>query len=112
MQTVSCDQSKNSCQIKVPAPGAALVFLSPPAQALASASSATQTFATTAATKLVPTASVDPTALAHSNGDRPDHLLGTSSGAAGTKEGEAGSPGFVRTLMWIVLRSALRCQDC
>ena len=52
VQTVNCDQGQNVCQIKVPAPGVALVFFSD--QALQESSpTSTQTYATTAVTRTV-----------------------------------------------------------
>ncbi|KAF7302911.1 Glyco-hydro-79C domain-containing protein [Mycena kentingensis (nom. inval.)] len=66
VQTVTCN-TDNTCAIKVPAPGFALVFL---ANSTASKESFAdvKTFATTALTKTINTASVDPTSLANSNG--------------------------------------------
>jgi hypothetical protein len=67
VQTVDCDQTNNVCNVKVPAPGAALVFLSD--QALAEWDQ-------------VPTTTVDPAALATSNGNKciADALAATSQG--------------------------------
>jgi hypothetical protein len=62
IQTVDCDQTLNVCNVKVPAPGAALVFLSD--QALAESDEGpTMTFPTTAYTKLQNTATINPSAL-------------------------------------------------
>ncbi len=66
----------------MPAPGAALVFISGEAQA-ADDPKATQTYSTTAVTNPVATMTIDPTALAHSNGHMGDMpLAGTSKGGA------------------------------
>ncbi|KIJ18005.1 glycoside hydrolase family 79 protein [Paxillus involutus ATCC 200175] len=81
IQTVDCDQTLNVCNVKVPAPGAALVFLSD--QALAESDEGpTMTFPTTAYTKLQNTATINPSALATSNGNKglADSLAGTSKG--------------------------------
>ncbi|TBU40508.1 hypothetical protein BD309DRAFT_967384 [Dichomitus squalens] len=58
IQTVSCDQAANSCVISVPAPGAALVFLSSGAQASENPK-VTHTYSTTAVTNPVATVTVD-----------------------------------------------------
>ena len=50
--TVNCDQGSNTCTVKVPAPGFALVFMSDDALQQ-SAPQATATFATTAVTRTV-----------------------------------------------------------
>ena len=82
IQTVNCDQTANSCVISVPAPAAALVFLSSDAQA-SDNPKATHTYSTTAVTNPVATQNVDPTALAGSNGSSGDiPLAGTSKGGA------------------------------
>lgn len=85
IQTVACDQATNTCAIKVPAPGFALVFLSD--AALGESSSPTPvTFATTAFTKTVNTVTIDPSVLATSNGHggkvRPGELGSTSKGSS------------------------------
>ncbi|KAH7913618.1 glycoside hydrolase family 79 protein [Hygrophoropsis aurantiaca] len=81
IQTVPCDQAAGVCQIKVPAPGFALVFLSD--QALSESDQGpTMTFPTTAYTKLQNTVTIDQAVLATSNGNRGlgDALAGTSNG--------------------------------
>lgn len=97
IQTVQCDQTANSCQIKVPAPGAALVFFSDDAQAAAVGEADVQTFATTVQTKVKNTVSMDPAVLATSNGDngknRLSHQGGTSFGA-GNGAGSVVAPGL------------------
>jgi len=67
VQTVNCNVQANTCQVKVPAPSFALVFLSD--AALISVSSATLTFPTTAVTRTRNTVYIDPSLLANSNGD-------------------------------------------
>ncbi|KAJ7185827.1 glycoside hydrolase family 79 protein [Mycena filopes] len=77
--TVQCDTTAQTCTIDVPAPGFALVFLNDDAFT-EDKGMPSMTFATTAATKTHNTATVDPTVLATSNGNRmSDHdLAGTS----------------------------------
>ncbi|KAF5353171.1 hypothetical protein D9757_012643 [Collybiopsis confluens] len=83
IQTIPCDTSSNTCSIKVPAPGFALVFLTDDALVESGSGDATTTFPTTAYTKLGNTATVDPRVLATSNGDRGSGNLGsTSKGSA------------------------------
>ncbi|OCH87689.1 glycoside hydrolase family 79 protein [Obba rivulosa] len=84
IQTVNCDTSSNGCQIRVPAPGFALVFLTNNALKESTPTS-TATFSTTAYTKTINTASVDVSALATSNGrSGKDAQLGsTSHGSSG-----------------------------
>ncbi|KLO13587.1 hypothetical protein SCHPADRAFT_940250 [Schizopora paradoxa] len=67
-ETVNCDPTTRNCQVRVPAPGAALVFLNDGALANAGQGDAPQTFATTAVTKLHNTATVDQLVLQTSNG--------------------------------------------
>ncbi|KAI0673206.1 glycoside hydrolase superfamily [Trametes maxima] len=82
IQTIACDQNANTCQIPVPAPGAALVFLSNNAQS--GADPATMTFSTTAVTKAIETLTIDASALATSNGHAGKFpLSGTSKGSSG-----------------------------
>ncbi|KAI0742962.1 hypothetical protein C8Q80DRAFT_945246 [Daedaleopsis nitida] len=84
IETVPCDQTQNMCQIKVPAPGAALVYFTDDAQQAAADVGDVQTFATTVQTKIKNTVTVDPAVLATSNGDsgrsRLNHQGGTSYG--------------------------------
>ncbi|CAL1698444.1 unnamed protein product [Somion occarium] len=84
IETINCDQGQNTCAIKVPAPGVALVFFSD--QALQeSEPSSTATFATTAVTRTLNTATIDAQVLATSNGHSgKDRALGsTSKGSTG-----------------------------
>ncbi|OJA14152.1 hypothetical protein AZE42_09597 [Rhizopogon vesiculosus] len=81
VQTIPCDQTNNVCQVKVPAPGFALVFLTDDSLS-ESDQGPTTTFATTAYTKQHGTATIDPSILATSNGQKgiADSLAGTSEG--------------------------------
>jgi hypothetical protein len=88
VQTVPCDQTNNVCQVKVPAPGFALVFLTDDSLS-ESNQGPTTTFATTAYTKQHGTATIDPSVLATSNGEK-----GTSDSLAGTSEGRQRSSAF------------------
>lgn len=67
---VPCDAGTNTCTITVPAPGFALVFLNDKAFEESTPPGNTVTFATTARTKTVNTATIDPKALETSNGHR------------------------------------------
>lgn len=82
IQTVNCDTNANACQIKVPAPGMALVFITDPGILDQYSSDAQQTFATSVYTRTQNTATVDPSVLATSNGGRgkQDNLGSTSKG--------------------------------
>uniref|UniRef100_D8QFJ7 Glycoside hydrolase family 79 protein n=1 Tax=Schizophyllum commune (strain H4-8 / FGSC 9210) TaxID=578458 RepID=D8QFJ7_SCHCM len=76
VQTVAC--SDGGCAVHVPAPGFALVFLEDDAD-VADKDAATRTFATTAQTKTLNTATVDPSVLATANG-----MNGTERGWLGS----------------------------
>ncbi|KAI9058982.1 glycoside hydrolase family 79 protein [Trametes sanguinea] len=111
VQTVQCDQNANTCPIKVPAPGAALVFISDSAQQVAGAQESYSTFPTTVVTKTANTVSVDASVLATSNGNngksRANRLGGTSQGgknaAAGTYGVRAERAAIVSALAGIVV---------
>lgn len=91
VKTVQCDQTANTCQIKVPAPGAALVFISDAAQQQAAAPDSASTYATTVVTKTKNTATVDPAVIATSNGQS-----GKNRGIGGTSQGgENGAVGVL-----------------
>ncbi|OCH90122.1 hypothetical protein OBBRIDRAFT_793583 [Obba rivulosa] len=95
VQTISCDQTQNTCQVTVPAPGVALVFLTDEAFE-ESTPSTTQTFATTAVTKTANTATVPASVLATSNGDSGadrESLTSTSKGSSGASRAIVGAPG-------------------
>jgi hypothetical protein len=94
--TVNCDQTNNVCNIPVYAPSVALVFLSDAAET-ENAGQPSMTYSTTAVTKLVNTATVDPAVLATSNGEKDAALkLGsTSKGSASSAQGtSANLPGL------------------
>ncbi|KAJ7146974.1 glycoside hydrolase family 79 protein [Mycena epipterygia] len=81
IQDVACDTTAQTCTVTVPAPGFALVFLSDDAQTEGAAGGqASVTFATTARTQTRNTATVEPSVLATSNGNRMSmhELAGTS----------------------------------
>jgi hypothetical protein len=67
VQTINC--ADNVCQVQVPAPGFALVFLTDDAFSESTPKSP-QTFATTAVTKTINFATVEASVLATSNGHR------------------------------------------
>jgi len=66
--TVPCDAATNTCTVKVPAPGFALVFLNDKAYTDSVPAGNTVTFATTAQTRTINTATIDPKVLETSNG--------------------------------------------
>ncbi|KAJ7783995.1 glycoside hydrolase family 79 protein, partial [Mycena maculata] len=66
VQTVQCDAAAQTCSVKVPAPGFALVFLD--SALTESAGAASTTFATTALTKTANTVTIAASVLATSNG--------------------------------------------
>ncbi|KAF7980155.1 hypothetical protein HWV62_39611 [Athelia sp. TMB] len=82
--TVPCDTNTNTCQIKVPAPGFALVFFTDAALSESDYNGqAQQTFATTVQTRTINTVTVAPGTLATSNGgkDRASYKGSTSPGS-------------------------------
>ncbi|EMD34945.1 glycoside hydrolase family 79 protein [Gelatoporia subvermispora B] len=97
VQTVSCEQTTNTCFVTVPAPGFALVFLSDGAFEESTPSS-TQTFPTTAVTKTMNTATVPSSVLATSNGNagsqRTKNISSTSKGSSGAMHLAGGVPGL------------------
>ncbi|KAA1475467.1 glycoside hydrolase family 79 protein [Dentipellis sp. KUC8613] len=96
VKTIQCDQGANSCVVQVPAPGVAVVFLTPDALKEVTPGS-TVTYPTTATTKTVNTAVIDPSILATSNGPKGmgGRLGATSRGsansAAGTRDAMSGA---------------------
>lgn len=84
--TVLCHPS-SGCPIKVPAPGAALVFLSEAAIQEVEKGEV-KTFATTVQTKTMNTATVDPAVLATSNGHRGFDVRKVGSTSRGSLTGE------------------------
>ena len=97
LETVQCDTTANTCQVKVPAPGFALVYLSDGAISAADAPSTVETFATTAVTKYKNTATIDEAVLATSNGNRGmqgvygSTSFGSGNGAQGVRAGAGAS---------------------
>jgi hypothetical protein len=67
IRTIPCDTTTSTCTIPLPAPCIALIFLTPSAFSESNPST-TQTFATTAFTKTVNTATMNPSVLATNNG--------------------------------------------
>ncbi|KAI9058696.1 glycoside hydrolase family 79 protein [Trametes sanguinea] len=102
IQTIQCDTNANTCDIPVPAPGVALVFVSSDAQNAADPSE-TQTYATTAVTKTANTVTIDPSVLATSNGqsgaDR--QLSSTSKGSSSAGRTAGVAPGLTVLAMVI-----------
>jgi hypothetical protein len=87
IQTTQCDQTNNVCQIKLPAPGFALVYLTDNTSP-ESGSGPTTTFSTSRVTKAHNTVTVDPGVVATSNGHSGmDQKLGsTSFGSVGAAQ--------------------------
>jgi hypothetical protein len=102
IKTIQCDQNANTCQIKVPAPSVALVFLNNAALS-ESDTGQVKTFPTTLITQTVNTVTVAPEVLATSNGHSGmDSRLGsTSRGSTG------GAPGMIRTVPGLVALVAM-----
>jgi len=95
VETVTCN-TDNTCTVRVPAPGFALVFITDDPANLGSGEPA-QTFTTTAYTNTINTIIVDPSILANSNGhsgkDRVNlgsTSYGSRSGALGLRDGVLG----------------------
>ncbi|EJF60218.1 hypothetical protein DICSQDRAFT_137837 [Dichomitus squalens LYAD-421 SS1] len=103
IQTITCDTNANTCDIPVPAPGVALVFISSGAQGETDPST-TETYATTALTKTANTVSIDPSVLATSNGmsakDR--GLSSTSQGSSDAARTAGAVPGLVALLAFVL----------
>ncbi|RDB17658.1 Beta-glucuronidase [Hypsizygus marmoreus] len=102
--TITCDQTNNVCQIPVPAPAFALVFLTDDAFTENSGAPST-TFPTTAQTKTRNTVTIDPAVLATSNGHSgmgKDKLGSTSAGSISAASGLRHSLGGGVTLMALV----------
>ncbi|KAE9392594.1 hypothetical protein BT96DRAFT_864152 [Gymnopus androsaceus JB14] len=87
--TIPCDQTNLVCSVSVPAPGAALVFLTD--ELTETEGAASTTFSTSTYTKTINTATIDPSVLATSNGRNGSYPMGSSSkgsanGALGLRE--------------------------
>ncbi|KAJ6561989.1 glycoside hydrolase family 79 protein [Mycena capillaripes] len=87
IQTVTC-KSDNTCDIKVPAPGFALVFLTD-LSTDKETYPAVPTFSTTVQTKTVNTLSIDPSLLATSNGQAGANFLPAKSSQGKKPSGAA-----------------------
>ncbi|PPR01293.1 hypothetical protein CVT24_006368 [Panaeolus cyanescens] len=81
--TIQCDSATNACTVPVRAPGFALVFFDQGDQAM-NLGQATQTFATSAYTKLHNTAYMDPSVIATSNGHSGTDRLQVGSTSQGS----------------------------
>ncbi|KAF7986462.1 hypothetical protein HWV62_31241 [Athelia sp. TMB] len=107
VQTVQCDTTAGTCQVKVPAPSYVLVFLTGAAYEESNPSS-TVTFATTSVTKTANTATINASVLATSNGHSGSSLeLGsTSKGSANAARAGRVAPGLA-LLISVVCGAAL-----
>ena len=106
VQTTQCDQTNNVCNITLPAPGFALVFLTDNTSP-GSGAAPTTTFSTSLLTKAHNALSVDPAVLATSNGHSGmDEKLGsTSSGSvSGARRVRGMAVGWV---LWTVVGGAV-----
>lgn len=97
VHTVTCDGE--SCNISVPAPGFALVFLTDEG---GSGEESTKTFATTAQTKTLNTATVDPSVLATANG-----MTGKQRGQLGSTSRGSVTNGAARMKIGLVPMTAI-----
>ncbi|KAJ7624758.1 glycoside hydrolase family 79 protein [Roridomyces roridus] len=105
IKSVVCDSAAQTCTVKVPAPGMALVFLTDDSST-EGAGVPSVTFATTARTKTRNTVTADPSVLATSNGGRlSDHELAGTSKPPNGGVGLRASVGlvFVGVLSGVVL---------
>ncbi|GLB45268.1 putative glycosyl hydrolase family 79 C-terminal beta domain [Lyophyllum shimeji] len=85
---IACDQSANLCRVPVKAPGFALVFMTDPTRLVTE--EALATFQTTAYTKTMNTATVDPSVLATSNGHSEKERMRLGSTSPGSVSGTEG----------------------
>ena len=102
IEAVNCDQANGVCSVRVPAPGAALVFLSDNALSEIERSPVV-TYPTTAQTRTHNTATVDPAVLATSNGHSAMNQKGKSLGSTskGSVSGSADVGGRYGTVFWL-----------
>lgn len=114
IQTITCDTTANTCQIPVPAPGVALVFLSSDAQGAVDPSQ-TETYSTTVVTKSKNTVTIDPSVLATSNGDsaKERKMSSTSQGSSSAPRTAGVVPGVTVLVMlvagaWVVVAAMRR----
>ena len=112
VQTIQCDQANNACQVRVPAPGAALVFFSDDAFAHSGlgpqGAQQLEVFTTTYYTKLHNTATVDQAVLETSNGHGGEamNVFGSTSQGATKQSGAAAARGAASALLGVVLGAA------
>jgi hypothetical protein len=105
IKTFPCDAVSNSCKVTVPAPSMALVFLTEEALKSSANSEEAQTFATSSITKTRNTVTIDPGALATSNGmNGKSRQLGSTS-KGGLKNAASSSAGV--SLMFLALSGAV-----
>ncbi|KAL1943311.1 hypothetical protein VTO73DRAFT_4386 [Trametes versicolor] len=109
IETIQCDQAANTCQVKVPAPGFALVFMTEEAMRESEPAS-TATFATTAITKAKNTATIDQAVLATSNGNKgmQGRYGSTSAGSNAAPRAAGAYPGAVALLAVVAGAAVVR----
>jgi len=88
IETVTCNND-NTCTVRVPAPGFALVFVADDPANLGSGNTV-ETFSTTAYTKTINTIIVDPSLLATSNGHSGKDRANLGSTSFGSRSGAVG----------------------
>lgn len=93
VKTVTCDTNANTCQIQVPAPGFALVFLTDDGLSEVTPQKP-QTFSTSSMTKTANTVTVDPSVLATSNG----HGAANRNTLGSTSKGKANGAESLRAV--------------
>ena len=96
---VPCDVNTNTCTVTVPAPGFALVFLNDKAYTDSTPSGGTVTFATTAYTRTINTATVDLEVLETSNGHSGKDRANLRSTSKGSSSGTTVRDGLVNVLL-------------
>ncbi|KAF5371017.1 hypothetical protein D9615_010017 [Tricholomella constricta] len=101
---IACDQSANLCRVPVRAPGFALVFLTDPTAP--SAEDLPLTFQTSAFTRTINTATVDPAVLATSNGHSGKERAKLGSTSAGSVSGAEGVRALIPGLTVLVAMMA------
>ncbi|KAF4618770.1 hypothetical protein D9613_010025 [Agrocybe pediades] len=103
IQSITCT-SPTQCTVKIPAPAAALVFLSPTGGQDATQKGAPQTtFATTAITKFRNTATVDPLVLSTSNGRSGALGVGSTSPEGTKNSGPVVRVGFTMVIGGVLI---------
>jgi len=96
---VPCDATTNTCTVTVPAPGFALVFLNDKAYKDSTPSGGTVTFATTANTRTINTATIDLEVLETSNGHSGKDRANMRSTSKGSSSGITVREGLVNVLL-------------